>query len=68
LKPGVDPYRIGLWGASLGGDNVLCVATNEKCVKCVVNPIPSMDESCVYLYYQSSNMKTQQARGDIEPD
>ncbi|MFH1169844.1 MAG: alpha/beta fold hydrolase [Chloroflexota bacterium] len=35
-RPEVDPDRIGLYGTSLGGANVIYTAGNDKRVKCVV--------------------------------
>jgi len=66
-EPGVDPDRIGLWGTSFGGGHVVYVAALDKRVKCIVSQVPSMDGGWVTLYYQSSKLATQRARGEIDP-
>src|SRR3546814_9201099 len=38
----IDSERIGIWGTSLGGRNVLLVAARDKRVKCVVSQVPGM--------------------------
>src|SRR3546814_9787838 len=35
----IDSERIGIWGTSLGGRNVLLVAARDKRVKCVVSQV-----------------------------
>jgi dienelactone hydrolase len=39
LEPGVDRHRIGLWGTSFGGGNVVAVAAIDKRVKCVCSQV-----------------------------
>jgi dienelactone hydrolase len=41
--PEIDPTRIGLWGTSLGGMNVLIVAALDHRVRCVVAQAPAID-------------------------
>jgi uncharacterized protein len=36
----IDPKRIGIWGTSLGGRNVLAVAALDRRVKCVLSQVP----------------------------
>ncbi len=37
---GVDPERIALWGSSLGGGHVVCVATEDPRIAAVVAQVP----------------------------
>ena len=37
---GVDPERVALWGSSLGGGHVVCVATEDPRIAAVVAQIP----------------------------
>ncbi|WP_144972163.1 alpha/beta hydrolase [Mycobacteroides abscessus] len=41
----LDPARIGLWGTSLGGRNVLAAAAIDSRVKCVVAQVPGVSLS-----------------------
>jgi dienelactone hydrolase len=41
-EPGVDPERIGVWGSSFAGGNVIVVAALDSRVKAVVGQIPSI--------------------------
>lgn len=47
--PEVDPAKIGLWGSSLSGGNVLVVAAKDKRVKCVVIQVPFVKGHHPYL-------------------
>jgi fermentation-respiration switch protein FrsA (DUF1100 family) len=38
--PGIDPSRIGIWGTSYSGGQVLAVAALDRRVKCVVTQVP----------------------------
>jgi len=38
----VDPVRIGLWGTSLGGRNVLAATALDARVKCVLSQVPAL--------------------------
>jgi dienelactone hydrolase len=40
--PEIDAERIGLWGTSLGGRNVLAVAALDRRVSCVVAQVPAI--------------------------
>ena len=40
--PEIDADRIGIWGTSLGGRNVLAVAALDRRVKCVVAQVPAI--------------------------
>ncbi|HWJ03539.1 MAG TPA: alpha/beta fold hydrolase, partial [Verrucomicrobiae bacterium] len=39
-QPGVDPEKIGLYGSSYGGSNVIYTAAIDKRVKCIVATVP----------------------------
>ena len=41
-EPGVDPERIGIWGSSFAGGNVIVVAALDARVKAVVGQIPAI--------------------------
>jgi dienelactone hydrolase len=41
-EPGVDPERIGIWGSSFAGGNVIAVAALDSRVKAVVGQVPSI--------------------------
>jgi len=38
----VDPERVGLWGTSLGGRNVLAATALDERVKCVLSQVPAL--------------------------
>ncbi len=48
--PDVDAERIGIWGTSLGGRNVLVVAALDRRVRCVVSQIPPVNMELKQLY------------------
>lgn len=41
-EPGVDPDRIGVWGSSFAGGNVIVVAALDSRVKAVVGQVPAI--------------------------
>jgi uncharacterized protein len=41
-EPGVDPERIGIWGSSLAGGNVVAVAGQDARVRAVVAHVPAI--------------------------
>jgi uncharacterized protein len=41
-EPGVDPERIGVWGSSFAGGNVIVVAALDSRVKAIVGQVPSI--------------------------
>jgi dienelactone hydrolase len=41
-EPGVDPNRIGIWGSSFAGGNVIVVSALDSRVKAVVGQVPSI--------------------------
>ena len=42
ILPEIDSERIGVWGTSLGGRNVLAVAALDPRVKCVLAQVPAI--------------------------
>lgn len=49
LEPGVDKTRLGLWGSSYGGGNVVFVEAHEKRVKCIVAQVAGMDSAGIAI-------------------
>jgi dienelactone hydrolase len=41
-EPGVDPDRIGIWGSSFAGGNVIVVAAMDSRVKAIVGQVPAI--------------------------
>ncbi len=41
-EPGLDPDRIGIWGTSFGGGNVVVTAAMDSRVKAVVGQVPAI--------------------------
>jgi fermentation-respiration switch protein FrsA (DUF1100 family) len=41
-EPGVDPDRIGVWGSSFAGGNVIVVAALDSRVKAIVGQVPAI--------------------------
>lgn len=41
-EPGVDPERIGIWGSSFAGGNVIVVAALDSRVKAIVGQVPAI--------------------------
>ena len=41
-EPGVDPNRIGIWGSSFAGGNVIVVSALDSRVKAVVGQVPAI--------------------------
>ncbi len=41
-EPGIDPDRIGIWGSSFAGGNVIVVAALDSRVKAVVGQVPAI--------------------------
>ena len=66
-EPGIDITRIGLWGTSFAGGHVIYVAAIDTRVKCIVSQAPSMTGSWVDQYFNSAELASQRARGDIDP-
>ncbi|NWG46564.1 MAG: alpha/beta fold hydrolase [Alphaproteobacteria bacterium] len=68
-EPGVDSERLGLWGTSFGGGNVLYVGSRDPRVKAIVAQVPYMGaydsppEVIAHVQAQASR----KARGEIDP-
>jgi cephalosporin-C deacetylase-like acetyl esterase len=41
-EPGIDPDRIGVWGSSFAGGNVIVTAALDSRVKAVVGQVPAI--------------------------
>ena len=52
--PEIDPGRIGIWGTSIGGKNVLIVAAFDRRVACVVAQVPAIDWGETVLLHQNN--------------
>jgi dipeptidyl aminopeptidase/acylaminoacyl peptidase len=69
-EPHVDASRIGIWGSSLGGSHVLWRAGNDPRVKAVVSQVGGFfrsEQIDAAAQAASDAIKTQRARGDIDP-
>ncbi len=65
-EPFVDPGRIGLWGTSFGGGNVVYVAAHDSRVKCIVSQVGSLHHR--WSSKQKVNKQAiDRARGEIDP-
>jgi hypothetical protein len=65
-EPMVDPGRIGLWGTSFGGGNVVFVAAHDSRVKCLVSQVGSLHHR--WGSKQKVNKQAvDRARGEIDP-
>jgi uncharacterized protein len=51
LLPEIDAERIGLWGTSLGGRNVLVVAVIDPRVRCVYAQVPGTADMSLWLNF-----------------
>jgi pimeloyl-ACP methyl ester carboxylesterase len=54
MRSEIDAERIGLWGTSLGGRNVLVVAALDQRVKCVFAQVPAIMNMRRWLHYGAS--------------
>ena len=64
-EPMVDPDRIGLWGSSFGGGNVVIVSAQDSRVKAIVIQVAPLH----YRWIPIENVKRQaiaRARGEID--
>ncbi len=66
--PEVDPARIGIWGTSLGGKNVLIVAALERRVRAVVAQVPAIDWADTVLHHQNNAVERQELLDAIDAD
>ena len=60
--PEIDPARIGLWGTSLGGRNVLAVAALDHRVKCVLSQVPGLFPEGFWVQHGASAI----SGGDVD--
>ena len=54
ILPEIDHARIGLWGTSLGGRNVLAVAALDQRVNCVLAQVPGIFPEGMWLHHGAS--------------
>lgn len=66
--PEIDPDRIGLWGTSLGGKNVLIVAAFDRRVRCVVAQVPAIDWRETVLLHQNDARHREQLLVALDAD
>ena len=69
-EPHVDAARIGIWGSSLGGSHVIWRAGNDPRVKAVVSQVGGIfrsEQIDAPAQAASDAVKTQRARGEIDP-
>ncbi|MHB1809773.1 MAG: alpha/beta hydrolase [Solirubrobacteraceae bacterium] len=66
--PEIDPRRIGLWGTSLGGRNVLIVGGLERRVRCIVAQVPAIDWADTVLHHQHNATQRQDLLRRLEED
>jgi hypothetical protein len=66
--PEIDPERIGLWGTSLGGRNVLIVGGLERRVRCVVAQVPAIDWADTVLHHQHNASQRQMLLRELAED
>jgi uncharacterized protein len=66
--PKIDPERIGIWGTSLGGRNVLVVAGLERHLKCVVAQVPAIDWGETVLYHQNNATQREELLATLDED
>lgn len=64
----IDPARIGIWGTSLGGRNVLIVAALERRVRCVVAQVPAIDWATTVLEHQNNATERQELLRALDQD
>jgi uncharacterized protein len=64
----VDPERIGIWGTSLGGKNVLIVAGLERRIRAVVAQVPAIDWADTVLHHQNNAVQRQELLAAIDAD
>jgi pimeloyl-ACP methyl ester carboxylesterase len=66
--PAIDPGRIGIWGTSLGGRNVLIVAALERRVRCVVAQVPAIDWGTTVLQHQNNATQREELLRALDED
>lgn len=48
-EPSVDPARIGLWGSSFSGGEVIILASEDLGIRCAVAQVPAFDATALEL-------------------
>jgi fermentation-respiration switch protein FrsA (DUF1100 family) len=66
--PEIDPDRIGIWGTSLGGRNVLIAAAFERRVRAVVAQVPAIDWGTTVLYHQNNVLQREELLEAFDED
>ena len=66
--PEIDPDRIGIWGTSLGGRNVLVVGGLERNLKCVVSQVPAIDWADTVLHHQNNATQREELLRALDED
>lgn len=66
--PEIDPQRIGIWGTSLGGKNVLIVAALERRIRAVVAQVPAIDWADTVLHHQNNAVERLELLDAIDAD
>jgi fermentation-respiration switch protein FrsA (DUF1100 family) len=64
----IDPERIGVWGTSLGGRNVLIVGALERRLRCVVAQVPAIDWADTVLHHQNNASQREELLRALEED
>ena len=54
LQPEIDAGRIGLWGTSLGGRNVLATAALDRRVRCVLAQVPACSSLAAARFFAAA--------------
>jgi len=64
----IDANRIGIWGTSHGGKNVLIVAAFDRRVRCVVAQCPAIDWGETVLLHQNNADQRQELMTALDED
>lgn len=65
---GIDADRIGIWGTSLGGRNVLIAAAFDRRVKAVFSQVPAIDWGDIVLRHQNNAIERQALLAAFDED
>jgi fermentation-respiration switch protein FrsA (DUF1100 family) len=66
--PEIDAGRIGAWGTSLGGRNVLVVGGLERRLRCIVAQVPAIDWADTVLHHQNNVTQREELLRELEQD
>jgi fermentation-respiration switch protein FrsA (DUF1100 family) len=64
----IDPERIGAWGTSLGGRNVLIVGALERRLRCIVAQVPAIDWADAVLHHQNNVTQREELLRALDED